>query len=123
MACSLGDGRNRGIDGIGERRVGFRKRLAAFLEPRGIEQILDHAQKPIVILQYPLPEAPRLFLLRSEQQCLGCKANARERTFELVRDSREKVLLPSPELRIVADRARQDRQAAEQHRQKEAAFP
>jgi hypothetical protein len=62
--------------------------------------------------------------MRSAQdQRLGGELHARERAFEFVRHRRQKILLPAPELRVVAQRSRQDGHASEQHDDEKSALP
>ena len=62
-------------------------------------------------------------LARAQHERLRCELDARERALELVRYGREEILLTAPQLRVMPDRAREHRHAAEQHGEEEAAFP
>ena len=80
-------------------------------------------KQALAVFEHAPAEPLRVVLARAQHERLGCELNARERALELVRHGREEVLLPAAQLRVVPDRAREHRHAADQHDEEEAAFP
>ncbi len=125
-AARAGALRDRGDRG-GARGVQIRElrrqALAPFLEPRGVEQIVDHAQEALAVLENARSEPFAVVVARAQHERFGRELDARKRALELVRHGGEEVLLPPPQLGVVPQRARQHGHAADQHDEKEAAFP
>ena len=122
-ACALADRRDRRLARGAQVRELRRQVLPALLEPRRVEQVVDHPQQPFAVLENARSEPFAVVVARPQHERLGRELDARERALELVRHRGEKILLTPPQLGIVPQRAREHGHAADQHDEEEAAFP